>query len=292
MERNHMKLRLIGALATGAVALAAASSASAMVWTSNLEFKDAGNGAYSQGGPFGTVTIEDGLDFGKTVSVTVSLANPNSLFVNTGGPHDPFLYNLVNAANVEVINGPDQNFYDGGRTNPGAFQATPFGNFTNKIGCCSTLVPDQNVVTGFHFVGSGRNKVKVLDYTFVPAHLVENNGSANGIKGPLTFFLHDANGISFAGNNALIDQQTGKLVTPGGTDNHFFSNAGGWWFTADICDANVSDRSACTSNVAAKDAFTSVGGGVPEPATWALMILGFGSAGAMLRRRRTAAAVA
>lgn len=31
-------------------------------------------------------------------------------------------------------------------------------------------------------------------------------------------------------------------------------------------------------------------GGVPEPATWALMILGFGSAGAMLRRRSTLAA--
>jgi hypothetical protein len=31
---------------------------------------------------------------------------------------------------------------------------------------------------------------------------------------------------------------------------------------------------------------------VPEPATWGLMILGFGSAGAMLRRRRTAVALA
>jgi hypothetical protein len=31
-------------------------------------------------------------------------------------------------------------------------------------------------------------------------------------------------------------------------------------------------------------------GGVPEPATWALMIMGFGTAGAMLRRRRTLAA--
>jgi hypothetical protein len=33
------------------------------------------------------------------------------------------------------------------------------------------------------------------------------------------------------------------------------------------------------------------GNEVPEPSTWALMILGFGGAGAMLRRRRTAAAV-
>jgi hypothetical protein len=31
-------------------------------------------------------------------------------------------------------------------------------------------------------------------------------------------------------------------------------------------------------------------GGVPEPATWALMILGFGGAGAALRRRRAVAA--
>jgi len=30
-------------------------------------------------------------------------------------------------------------------------------------------------------------------------------------------------------------------------------------------------------------------GGVPEPASWALMILGFGAVGASLRRRRMAA---
>ncbi|MBS0363312.1 MAG: PEPxxWA-CTERM sorting domain-containing protein [Proteobacteria bacterium] len=33
-------------------------------------------------------------------------------------------------------------------------------------------------------------------------------------------------------------------------------------------------------------------GGVPEPAAWALMILGFGASGAALRRRRSAAIVA
>jgi hypothetical protein len=34
------------------------------------------------------------------------------------------------------------------------------------------------------------------------------------------------------------------------------------------------------------------GGGVPEPATWAMMIVGFVGAGAMLRRRRPVAATA
>lgn len=48
----------------------------------------------------------------------------------------------------------------------------------------------------------------------------------------------------------------------------------------------------------ALDSFTATGfsatfsGAVPEPTTWALMILGFGGAGAMLRRRRAVLAVA
>ncbi|HLZ75934.1 FxDxF family PEP-CTERM protein [Phenylobacterium sp.] len=33
--------------------------------------------------------------------------------------------------------------------------------------------------------------------------------------------------------------------------------------------------------------FAPIAGGVPEPASWALMIIGFGSAGALLRRRRS-----
>ncbi len=38
--------------------------------------------------------------------------------------------------------------------------------------------------------------------------------------------------------------------------------------------------------------FAPIPGGVPEPASWALMIIGFGSAGAMLRRRRATFAAA
>lgn len=44
--------------------------------------------------------------------------------------------------------------------------------------------------------------------------------------------------------------------------------------------------------VGARDFSTLVGGAVPEPATWALMISGFGMVGATLRRRKTVAVTA
>lgn len=72
-----------------------------------------------------------------------------------------------------------------------------------------------------------------------------------------------------------------------GSGNHFTSNAGGWWFAADIDDG----ATGLTYNVAARDAFAPTGA-VPEPATWALMILGFGAAGAALRGRRRALTLA
>lgn len=47
-----------------------------------------------------------------------------------------------------------------------------------------------------------------------------------------------------------------------------------------------------TTPLALTQSFVFATGAVPEPSTWALLILGFGSAGAMLRRQRRAMAVA
>lgn len=55
------------------------------------------------------------------------------------------------------------------------------------------------------------------------------------------------------------------------------------------------DYTACCNASLAFQTFmepTSPGGGVPEPTTWALMLIGFGGLGATLRRRRTAALAA
>jgi hypothetical protein len=56
-----------------------------------------------------------------------------------------------------------------------------------------------------------------------------------------------------------------------------------------------SDFNGYADAIYAQDGHTQgfvTGGGVPEPASWALMIAGFGLAGGMLRRRRAAAATA
>jgi hypothetical protein len=53
---------------------------------------------------------------------------------------------------------------------------------------------------------------------------------------------------------------------------------------ADFLSGSVDGRGPLLDNVT----LDVTGGGVPEPASWALMILGFGAAGAALRRRWTA----
>lgn len=53
-------------------------------------------------------------------------------------------------------------------------------------------------------------------------------------------------------------------------------------------DVQVSGRNSQTYNYDRSISFTLSGvtGAVPEPATWAMMILGFGLVGAALRQRR------
>jgi hypothetical protein len=66
---------------------------------------------------------------------------------------------------------------------------------------------------------------------------------------------------------------------------------GRFYFLATGGDSIKSIRFESTQNSFEVDNF-SVGAAVPEPATWAMMITGFGLAGAAIRRRRTAFSVA
>ncbi len=98
---------------------------------------------------------------------------------------------------------------------------------------------------------------------------VPGKGYADGFGGTLTFRVD-------AGATALsLASLTSRSVNIGG-------NAYNVFFSSDIVDGDGD-----TANVGAVAHPVTV---VPEPATWALMILGFGAVGAAMRRRGTALA--
>ncbi len=238
-----------------AVFCAPVAANAGVTWTSQLEYRD---GLVGPQTPYGTVTLEE-VD-ANNVKVTVTLAHALSLFVNTGGPHDPFVFNTISANVVTMLAPTNAAFSDGGH---GSFYMAGFGQpsvaFTDKI------------------AKSG------------------GNGQSNGKAGPIVFNVYNAAGITFAGVGATFCQAAdvvplgcslGQLLTLG-TGEHFKSTSEGWWFAADIYDGVTGQ----TYNVAAKDAFTPFAV-VPEPATWAMKIVGFAGMGGMLRRRRAQGALA
>ncbi len=96
-------------------------------------------------------------------------------------------------------------------------------------------------------------------------------GDSSTLTGDLSAFLGDgalAYNFTRAANFALVPSGQGNLAI----------------------NPLVSGRATLTYNYTAVVAAAT--GAVPEPATWALMIMGFGAAGAVLRRRRPVAYVA
>lgn len=108
-------------------------------------------------------------------------------------------------------------------------------------------------------------------------------------------FATAVNGVGAFSNN--IDYGRVRLFSGTGLSGTFLGEAqfgpgafGGLTSTVGArsaeltCDFN--DDKACGVYDLQFGTFAATGGGVPEPASWALMILGFGAAGGMLRRRR------
>lgn len=91
---------------------------------------------------------------------------------------------------------------------------------------------------------------------------------------------------SHTGGN--LDYYTGHLTftVTGGTGSTL--DLGPVNGTNDVAGADLRECSslACTTILATGPVGAVLTGGVPEPATWAMMIIGFGGVGAVLRRRR------
>jgi hypothetical protein len=111
----------------------------------------------------------------------------------------------------------------------------------------------------------------LLTLAFTGATLA-GSGGAGALFGsqPSGTVTYSSDFVDFTGQTAGDFSLGFSGITPG------FSTTVAW--SADAVGTFASD----SANIPG-------GGGVPEPATWAMMIVGFGGVGALLRRRRTLA---
>lgn len=211
-----MNFRILGCCIGTLALFGFAGQANASVLTFNLD-QISSNTIGTNGTSLGTVTVTD-ISGGVTVDVTF---NPTTtLFVNSGGPHTPFAFNL----NTTITTSQIIDITYGGSgvtlTAAGSSDDTPYGTFSNGI--------DGSM----------------------------QNGGGHGIPGPLDFTI---TGITTA---------------------NFATNSLGYTFGADVLGPNGG-----TGSIASGDPVVTA---IPEPSTWAMMMLGFFGLGFLAYRRRDA----
>jgi hypothetical protein len=272
-----MKSKFLAAAAVAAIATACASRADALVFVTQLDYDNSG---LIQS--VGTVTITDGLKNNTEVQIQVDL--DAGKFVDTGNGHVVFAFNMQNDGNdvVKVVEpapgGTDDFIYQNDLTQTVLVCGKGKGATCNPVTQPTNPPPYAESPFG----------------TFSNAFDLKFGGGNNTVAGPFIFTVDNKDGITFAGLNPTI--VNGQLVGLG-TGLHFLSNTtgtvgtgqnkvgpGGWWFAADTSGTDSNCSPTCA--VAGRDAFLMTG--VPEPATWALMIMGFGGLGAVMRRRKAA----
>jgi hypothetical protein len=215
--------------------LSSAGQAQASIITADLDVISvtSGTGKIANFGTIlGVVTVTDHetASFQNYVTVDVTMDPSSVLFVNTGGPHTPFAYNLnlspvldlTNVKNITFVSGPAGTTLSAA----GSSDDTPYGTFSNGI--------DGSM----------------------------QNGGGHGVTGPLDF---DIFGITTA---------------------NFSANGDGYVFAADVIGPAGGTGAIANGDFTLTRTPPRVDG-VPEPSTWAMMILGFFGVGFMAYRRKS-----
>jgi hypothetical protein len=144
----------------------------------------------------------------------------------------------------------------------------------------------------FWFLGAQAADVNVNATSWTLSNLLENGAGTASNGGS-----NQADGAGFF--NQTIDLTDGFTDRASSISFTLTNTSGTWGSDSTVLIGNnlgntvaahigVCTTSPCTG-FAATGFGTNTGGGIPEPATWAMMIVGFGGIGAMMRRRRSLA---
>ena len=167
------------------------------------------------------------------------------------------------------------------------------------VPCCGVTGAPANLANHFATFGAGDtthvggNLVQSFGTSVGQAYLLSFSQATFGAAGTQTLRLR----IRDLSNSTLTLLQDFTVATNNDLDNAFTFHAIAFTATGALSQIRLENISPVTANIdAAVDNFAIIPrggdaipeGGLPEPATWAMMLLGFGGAGAALRRRGVA----
>ena len=244
-----------------AVALLSTAALAAPAMAGNIYMTGAGN-------PWGQTTNEQAMDaaFGagnwtKLQGFTASAFTGNSFVFMDGGDSQATEFGNFVTANSAAFG---SFLASGGHA---LVQVAP-----NQNDYTSYVLPEGLTIDGIHdYSYPTASSTASLTAAGLAAGLDQNGAGASWMGG---YFAHSA----VFGGNCLISGQGGCI----------FANAGNLWaggetttnfhYNGDPLQLRVNELKLASGNAA---------GAVPEPASWAMMIAGFGLVGAVMRRRAT-----
>lgn len=179
--------------------------------------------------------------------------------------------------------------------NPGSILDNQTGPITENFGSGYWLNPDNGPANAFITVDLG------AVYQLGSVELYNTHNGPFQDRGTGAFSIYGSNSvINLGGGNyglsnanlllsaTLIAGDNSQIILPAQTFN---LNGAYRYISFNPTSVAVGGNPCCgANNYGLNELRVFTGSGTPEPAAWALMITGFGAAGAMLRRRRTATA--
>jgi choice-of-anchor C domain-containing protein len=191
---------------------------------------------------------------------------------------------VAGSASAELIN--NGHFKNGSTPAP--------GGFVDSVGVGSNLIPGWDVLAGNvdwitgYWAGSDGDGYSIDLNGREPGKIGQTISTINGMTYSLSFDI--AANPDFGGPRVAIVGANGNVIGSE-TFNLGLHDPVVWsrrylTFTADSNSTLITFESGTKDNCCYGAAIDNVSVGVPEPAAWALMIVGFGGVGATLRRRR------